>query len=197
MAELGSAEMSERSGWPGLDASAARPAAIATGDLLAASREVARSIRQEAKRDRYEALELGLARMRETGLITSTEREQLSVLLDAVRESVGEEDVPHAVIQRVRSVYHTLLADYKSSTAAVAIASGVNNLFTPKPVERPDGAGMVVRVTVQEGAGTGAFIGGVVGALVGAAGGPGAAFAGAAVGVAVGGTVGASFTDED
>jgi hypothetical protein len=180
---------------PRLDGCAARLAAIAAGDLRVAAQDVARSIRREAKGDRYEALRLGLARMSDNGWITSAEGEQLGVLLDAIREGTNQKYAPDAVVQRVRGTYQSLLEDPQSSPAALAIASAANSLVMPtKPVEGTDGVVLYAIVIEDQGPAitAGAVIGGLIGGALG--GGLGAGI-GAGLGGAIGGVVGECLED--
>jgi ParB-like chromosome segregation protein Spo0J len=177
---------------PRLDGCAARLAAIAAGDLRVAAQDVARSIRREAKGDRYEALRLGLARMSDNGWITSAEGEQLGVLLDAIREGTNQKYAPDAVVQRVRGTYQSLLEDPQSSPAALAIASAANSLVMPtKPVEGTDGVVLYAIAQFGDAGSQGAFLGGIIGGAIGGAlgGGIGAGL-GAGLGGAIGGAVG-------
>jgi len=173
---------------PEFSGSAYRLTAIATGDLCAATQDAVHSIHREARGDQYKAIELGLNRMKENGLINSDETEHLLTLIAAVRDSSGEKFVPSAVAQRSRDFYYMLLADPQSSPVALAFASGLNSLMRPIASSDAEGNEIVVYLSTRGAAVLGGIAGGIVGGLIGLAGGGGA---GAAAGGSIGFTLGA------
>lgn len=189
--------MSVTAEWPKLDASAEWLAAIATGDLHAAAQDVARSIHQDAKGDHYKAFELGLTRILDDGWITRTEMEQILTLIKVLREIEGMQSVPHAVTQRVRTIYHALLENRQSSPIALAFASGINNLVTPINAVDGEGNEIVVYLSTRAGVSIGAAAGALIGLVIGSAGGPGGGAAGLGLGFAIGGCLGTSLGGDD
>lgn len=184
----GVAQMSMATERPEFGASAYRFAAIGTGDLYAATQDAVHSIHREARGDQYKAIELGLNRMQENGLINSNETEHLLALMAAVRDSSGEKFVPSTVAQRARDFYYMLLADPQSSPVALAFASGLNGLMRPIASSDAEGNEIVAYLSTRGAAALGGFVGGIVGGLIGLAGGGGP---GAAAGGSIGFTLGA------
>jgi len=168
-------------GWNG------RLTAIAAGDLLQTMRRETRSILRQAKGDRFDAMKLGLTRLRKDGFITQADLRRLQTLVDAVRAAAEKPIVTDEVPEKIRATYHTLVADGRSSAVAVAIASLANSLVTPTEATDADGT-LTFKLARARVEGAGAV---VLGAMIGAGiGGEIGGLAGAGVGAVVGGIVG-------
>jgi hypothetical protein len=162
--------------------------AMAAGDLLQTMFRETRSLLQEAGGDRFDALKLGLVRLRRDGLVNQRDLNRLEALLEAARTASEQPLVTDEVPEQIRSTYHTLVADGRSSSVALAIGSLGNSLVTPTEAAEANGTLTFTMARGRvEGAGavlTGAMIGAGVGGEIGG-------LAGAGIGVIVGGVVGA------
>jgi hypothetical protein len=161
--------------------------AMAAGDLLQTMFRETRALLQEAGGNRLDAMKLGLVRLRRDGRVTQRDLNRLETLLDAVRAASEQPIVTDEVPEKLRSTYHMLVADGRSSTVAVALASLANSLVTPTEAAQGDGTLTFTLARGRvEGAGavlTGAMIGAGVGGEIGG-------LVGAGVGAVVGGVVG-------
>jgi hypothetical protein len=165
-----------------------RATALAAGDLVQRMLRETRALLQQANGDRFDAMALGLMRLRNDGHITPADQTRLQTLFDAVRIAQGQPDIDARVIATIRTTYHDLVADQQARPVSVAIASLTNNLVTP--TERTDADGTLTFSVVKtrvEGAGA-VLIGAMVGAGVG---GEIGGLPGAGIGAIIGGVVGA------
>jgi hypothetical protein len=150
--------------------------------LLQTARREVRAALRRARGNRLAAMKQGLGRLAEEGIITERDRDRLETVVDAVHaareQASGTDEAP----EKIRAIYHALVADNRSSAVAVAIASLANSLFTP--TERAGAGGTLTFQAVSMGSRAertiqGAIIGGLLGFMLG---GPSGAVAGAIVG---------------
>jgi hypothetical protein len=161
----------------------------AAGDMLQTVRREVRSVLREARGDRFQAMRTGLSRLRTDGWISGRDVDRLRTLVEIIELTADRPRFPRDAVDKIRETHQAIVADSRSSAAALAIGSLVNNLVTPtEPIGDADD-GVAYRVAqghVEGGAAviTGAMIGAGVGGEVGG-------LVGAGLGALIGGVVGA------
>jgi hypothetical protein len=160
------------------------------GDIHGAFVREARRALERAGGDALQATNAGLGRLRGDGLITASEVNHLSRILEVMFALAHGEDSrrEYEAFREVRDIYQDMVLEADTTPTALAIGSVAIDAFLTALVEgiRGDGeegeaaaAGLRKRLFTMVADGAGAVVGGVVG---GALGGSEGAQAGAAVG---------------
>jgi hypothetical protein len=160
-----------------------RVIALSAGDINQAVRKRVSEVLASNPKNTPAAFERGLQELVDRGAISAAESRALAkllrLLLDVSRDRADAED---AFIE-IRTTYHEMIADQRSSVVALAIAGVASSSFSldknsPLKVNKTAG-GFGAGIGALVGAGIGFGIGGPIGGAIGGV-----------IGGAVGGTVG-------
>jgi hypothetical protein len=154
-----------------------RVAALSAGDINLAVRKRVAEILASNRKNVVAAFKEGLKELVDRGAISAAESQTLAkilrLLLDVTRDRTDAEDA----FLDIRTTYHKMIADQRSSPVALAIAGVASSSFSldknsPLKVNKTAGAfggGIGALVGAGIGVGIGGPIGGVIGGIIGGA----------------------------
>lgn len=142
------------------------------GDFLEVTGREVQRLLKEARGDQQQAVKLALGQLLEKGQVTPYDAECLGLITDKVFALRSGEYTRERAASEIGEVYYAMLADPRSSSAAI---SGASVVFTAAKSKLDDPfvaltlVGMMVGLAVGAAVGNpiaGAAIGGIVGAVV-------------------------------
>ncbi len=161
----------------------ARAMALSAGDINQAVRRRVGDILTANRNNILKAFPQGLKELVDMGAISANESQTLSKILKLIIDVDRDRADPEDAFLAIRTLYHELIVDQRSTPVALAIAGVASSSFSleknsPLKVNKIAGAGGAIAGAVT-GAGIGFGIGGPIGGAIGGV-----------IGGAVGATVG-------
>lgn len=162
----------------------ARTLAASAGDHRVAVMREVRRLLHDNEGNQLKAVEAGLDRLAQDGLITRRDHSDLGKICAYVFAAQMRDDSQEAAASKVQAVYDGMLVSSTSSAVALAIASIASSRPAAPRVERDAASESTeARISRSDKVDTGIVGGAVAGAVIGGAiGGPGGAIIGSVVG---------------